>query len=223
MSESGSVDGFGTYIGLEEAVARIPLPNEQLAAFCERWNIVELALFGSVLRDDFGPDSDIDVLVRFRPGQPTRRDRTPCRRDRTAKGIGRAETAPIRRCRCPARNRPSRPNRTTRARQRSNVRRTPQSARLALGREPLLPRAQCRCRSRQPIRSLPSAQLHDLQALDAAVVDDLHCDAAMFTSLERKRSRAAVRFDALFVDFRLQVAGDLGPAVGSAGHGEAPR
>ena len=69
MSESGSVDGFGTYIGLEEAVARIPLPNEQLAAFCERWNIVELALFGSVLRDDFGPDSDIDVLVRFRPGQ----------------------------------------------------------------------------------------------------------------------------------------------------------
>ena len=69
MAESGSVDGFGTYIGLEEAAARIPLPNEQIAAFCERWNVVELALFGSVLRDDFGPDSDIDVLVRFRPGQ----------------------------------------------------------------------------------------------------------------------------------------------------------
>ena len=53
----------------EEAAARVHLPNEQISAFCERWNVVELALFGSVLRDDFEPDSDIDVLVRFRPGQ----------------------------------------------------------------------------------------------------------------------------------------------------------
>ena len=53
----------------EEAAARVHVPSEQLAAFCERWNVVELALFGSVLRDDFGPDSDVDVLVRFRPGQ----------------------------------------------------------------------------------------------------------------------------------------------------------
>ena len=53
----------------EEAAARVHLPNEQIAAFCERWNIVEIALFGSVLRDDFGPDSDVDMLVRFRPGQ----------------------------------------------------------------------------------------------------------------------------------------------------------
>ena len=53
----------------EEAAARVHLPNEEIAAFCERWNVVEIALFGSVLRDDFGPDSDIDVLVRFRPGQ----------------------------------------------------------------------------------------------------------------------------------------------------------
>ena len=36
-----------------------------LEAFCKRWKIVELSLFGSVLRDDFGPESDIDVLVTF--------------------------------------------------------------------------------------------------------------------------------------------------------------
>lgn len=45
--------------------ARIAIPSEELAAFCERWQITDLALFGSVLRDDFGPDSDIDVLVGF--------------------------------------------------------------------------------------------------------------------------------------------------------------
>jgi hypothetical protein len=38
-----------------------------LAAFCTRWKIIELSLFGSVLRDDFGPGSDIDVLVTFSP------------------------------------------------------------------------------------------------------------------------------------------------------------
>lgn len=43
----------------------IDLPLDQIAEFCTRWGIVEFALFGSVLRDDFGPDSDIDVLVRF--------------------------------------------------------------------------------------------------------------------------------------------------------------
>ena len=47
---------------------RIAVPREKIVAFCERWNIVELAFFGSVLRDDFGPDSDIDVLVNLRPG-----------------------------------------------------------------------------------------------------------------------------------------------------------
>ena len=44
---------------------RVGLPKEQIAAFCERWGVAEVALFGSVLRDDFKPDSDIDVLVRF--------------------------------------------------------------------------------------------------------------------------------------------------------------
>lgn len=39
----------------------------EIAAFCDRWQITEFALFGSVLRDDFRPDSDIDVLVRLAP------------------------------------------------------------------------------------------------------------------------------------------------------------
>lgn len=46
---------------------RISIPKEKVVDFCERWNITELAFFGSVLRDDFGPDSDVDVLVRFHP------------------------------------------------------------------------------------------------------------------------------------------------------------
>ena len=50
----------------ERLRARIGAAPETLAAFCERWQVTELALFGSVLRDDFGPDSDIDVLATFR-------------------------------------------------------------------------------------------------------------------------------------------------------------
>ena len=47
--------------------ARIPLPMDRIAEFCRRWRVVELSLFGSVLRDDFRPDSDVDVLVTFAP------------------------------------------------------------------------------------------------------------------------------------------------------------
>jgi predicted nucleotidyltransferase len=43
----------------------VALPTQQINAFCRKWQIKELALFGSVLRDDFRPDSDIDVLVVF--------------------------------------------------------------------------------------------------------------------------------------------------------------
>jgi hypothetical protein len=46
----------------------IDIPEEELAAFCRKWKIREVSLFGSVLRDDFGPDSDVDVMVRFEPG-----------------------------------------------------------------------------------------------------------------------------------------------------------
>ena len=47
---------------------KIKLPKEKIAGFCQRNNIHRLALFGSVLREDFGPDSDVDVLVEFVPG-----------------------------------------------------------------------------------------------------------------------------------------------------------
>ncbi len=43
-------------------------PPEAIAEFCRRHHIRKLSLFGSVLRDDFGPDSDVDVLVDFEPG-----------------------------------------------------------------------------------------------------------------------------------------------------------
>jgi len=43
--------------------AKIDIPLEKIQAFCRRWRVRELALFGSVLSDDFRPDSDVDVLV----------------------------------------------------------------------------------------------------------------------------------------------------------------
>lgn len=47
---------------------RVAYDRRRLAEFCRRHCIRRLAFFGSVLRDDFGPDSDIDVLVEFEPG-----------------------------------------------------------------------------------------------------------------------------------------------------------
>ncbi|MEO0407507.1 MAG: nucleotidyltransferase family protein [Cyanobacteria bacterium P01_A01_bin.135] len=47
--------------------SQIELPMKQIAAFCHKWQVTELALFGSVLREDFRPDSDIDVMVQFHP------------------------------------------------------------------------------------------------------------------------------------------------------------
>jgi predicted nucleotidyltransferase len=51
-----------TYHGIE-------IPHEQLAAFCRRNHVRRLSLFGSILREDFGPESDVDVLVEFEPGR----------------------------------------------------------------------------------------------------------------------------------------------------------
>lgn len=48
--------------------SRIAIDREKLAEFCQRNHIRKLALFGSVLRDDFRPDSDVDVLVEFESG-----------------------------------------------------------------------------------------------------------------------------------------------------------
>jgi len=47
---------------------RIPVDQKRIAEFCRRHHIRRLAFFGSVLRDDFRPDSDVDVLVEFEPG-----------------------------------------------------------------------------------------------------------------------------------------------------------
>jgi predicted nucleotidyltransferase len=50
-------------------VAKIDIPTGHIAEFCRRHHVVRLALFGSVLRDDFRPNSDVDVLVEFEPGK----------------------------------------------------------------------------------------------------------------------------------------------------------
>jgi len=47
----------------------ISVPQEAVADICRRYRVRRLSLFGSVLRDDFGPDSDVDMLVEFEPGE----------------------------------------------------------------------------------------------------------------------------------------------------------
>jgi uncharacterized protein len=49
------------------AQPKINIPTAKIEDFCRRWKVKEFALFGSVLREDFRPDSDIDVLVSFAP------------------------------------------------------------------------------------------------------------------------------------------------------------
>jgi uncharacterized protein len=47
---------------------RIEVPQQSISEFCRRYHIQRLALFGSVLSDDFNPSSDVDILVEFEPG-----------------------------------------------------------------------------------------------------------------------------------------------------------
>jgi predicted nucleotidyltransferase len=49
---------------------RIPIDYEKIKTFCGKWKITEFSLFGSVLTDDFRPDSDVDVLVTFEKNVP---------------------------------------------------------------------------------------------------------------------------------------------------------
>jgi uncharacterized protein len=57
-----------TPLSLQNHVSdRLGTAPEEISEFCQRWKITELALFGSILREDFRPDSDIDVLVTFAP------------------------------------------------------------------------------------------------------------------------------------------------------------
>lgn len=48
----------------------VEIDKENIARFCRKWKITEFSLFGSVLRDDFGPESDVDVLVTFTRDDP---------------------------------------------------------------------------------------------------------------------------------------------------------
>lgn len=48
----------------------IDIQRDRIAAFCRKWKVTELSLFGSVLRDDFGPESDVDVLVTLSDDAP---------------------------------------------------------------------------------------------------------------------------------------------------------
>lgn len=50
-----------------KATLHIDLPEDRITSFCQRWKVAELSAFGSVLRDDFGPESDVDLLVTFAP------------------------------------------------------------------------------------------------------------------------------------------------------------
>ncbi|RMF77219.1 MAG: hypothetical protein D6737_18380 [Chloroflexi bacterium] len=52
----------------ETVIANIELPMDAIRRFCEQWGVSEFALFGSVLRDDFSNESDIDVIVQSRDG-----------------------------------------------------------------------------------------------------------------------------------------------------------
>jgi predicted nucleotidyltransferase len=48
----------------------LDIDRQEIREFSRRWRVKELSLFGSVLREDFGPESDVDVLVSFEPGAP---------------------------------------------------------------------------------------------------------------------------------------------------------
>lgn len=48
-------------------ITAIELPMQKIADFCHKWQVTEFSLFGSILRDDFRSDSDIDVMVQFHP------------------------------------------------------------------------------------------------------------------------------------------------------------
>ena len=58
---------------LNSIIRNVTIPQERLADFCRRHHIRKLSLFGSVLHDDFRPDSDVDVLVEFEPNCTSRK------------------------------------------------------------------------------------------------------------------------------------------------------
>lgn len=59
------------------AAARIEVPMKEIEAFCRKYGVEEFSLFGSVLREDFRPDSDVDVMLKFKPGHGFTFENTP--------------------------------------------------------------------------------------------------------------------------------------------------
>jgi uncharacterized protein len=55
---------------MKKGKAKFEIPHDRISGFCRKWRIKELALFGSTLRDDFRPESDVDVLVTFQDDVP---------------------------------------------------------------------------------------------------------------------------------------------------------
>ena len=55
---------------MTEGKAHVDIPYDKIQEFCRQWRIKEFAIFGSTLRDDFRPESDVDVLVTFQGGAP---------------------------------------------------------------------------------------------------------------------------------------------------------
>jgi uncharacterized protein len=68
---------------------QLPLDAEKLRTFCRKWSISELAVFGSVLRNDFRPDSDVDFLATFAPESRSSLLRREEMQDELAKIVGR--------------------------------------------------------------------------------------------------------------------------------------
>jgi uncharacterized protein len=58
-------------------IGNIEVPMQQIRAFCEKYGVEELSLFGSVLREDFAPESDVDVMLKFKPGHGFTFENTP--------------------------------------------------------------------------------------------------------------------------------------------------
>jgi len=72
MSQSPSPDEYQAALRGENGamIDRLGVTLSQIEEFCRKWRVREFSLFGSVLRDDFGPDSDVDVLVAFEDDAP---------------------------------------------------------------------------------------------------------------------------------------------------------
>jgi predicted nucleotidyltransferase len=70
--------------------ANVQLDRDALAAFCRKWHIRELSIVGSALREDFGPESDLDFLVSFEPGAPLDIDSLLDMKEELEAGCGRS-------------------------------------------------------------------------------------------------------------------------------------